>query len=107
MTQIKQSEVMQPGLKVLADMWHRNRGDNRVRVARVYRLSHMRSGENSVEFILTRYENRFHVAMSSILRIEGEGYELTFTEVCRDTRRDEGKMILDWFASEGAVEHGG
>lgn len=106
MTQIKQSEVMKPEQKVLADMWHRNRGDSRVRVARVYRLSHARSGANSVEFVLTRYENKLHVAMSSILRVEGNGYELTFTEVRRATRRDEGKMILEWFASEGAVEHG-
>ena len=107
MTRIRQSEYMPGSLKVQADMWHRSRGDGRVRVARTYRLHKTRDGSGAEEFVLTRYEGRVpdkgRVAMSSLLKVEGEGYELTFTEVFSCLRKQEGAEIVKWYARNGAI----
>lgn len=104
MTRIRVSEQILGAMKVQADMWHRSRGDGRVRVVRIYRMHSTRDGSNAQEYLLTRYEDNRREAASSILMVEGTGYELTFTEVCRDIRRNEGKMINAWHASHGAMK---
>ena len=106
MTRIKQTDVIIPAIKVQADMWHRDRGDGRVRVARAYHVEHNRDGSGAEGYLLTRYENRLHVAMSSLLRVEGEGFNVTFIEVCREARRNEGDMMAAWYDREGAVKDG-
>ena len=106
MTRIRQSETMTGALKVQADVFCRSRGDGRVRVARVYRVEKTRDGSGAEEYVLVRYENRLRAAMSSLLRVEGEGYALTFTEICRDARKKEGDMIIAWMDKEGAVRDG-
>lgn len=106
MTRIRQSEAMVGALKVQAEMFCRNQGNGRVRVARVYRVEKTRDGSGAEEYVLVRYENRLRKAESALLRVEGEGYALTFTEICRDIRRNESAMIVRWMAGEGAVQDG-
>ena len=107
MTRIRQSEFMPGSLKVQADMFHRLRGDGRVRVARTYRLHKTRDGSGAEEYLLTRYEGKHpdkgRVAMSSLLKVEGEGYSLTFTEVFACPRKQEGSEIVKWYARNGAI----
>lgn len=107
MTRIRQSEFMTGALKVQADMFHRSRGDGRVRVARTYRLHKTRYGSGAEEYLLTRYEGKHpekgRTAMSSLLKVEGEGYALTFTEVFACLRKQEGSEIVKWYARNGAI----
>lgn len=106
MTRIRQSEAIPGAMRVQADMFCRGRGDGRVRVARVYRVGKTRDGSGADEYVLVRFENRLREAMSALLRVEGQGYQMTFTEICQEVRKKEGAMIVNWMDKEGAVRDG-
>lgn len=110
MTRIYSSDPMSPGLKVLAEMWHMNCGDRRVRAVRVYRLHRHRDGSDAEEYLLTRYEGRHRtmgrIAMSALLRVEGQSFERKFTQVWAVPRKEEADRILQWQEENGAIMDG-
>lgn len=101
MTRIYQTDLFPPGMKVQAEMYHRSRGDGRVRVIRRFTLSHRKDGCGMEEYVLTRYEDKKRAAASSILAVEGQGYELAFREVRCCPRKGEGEMIMQWCEEMG------
>lgn len=110
MTRIYASDPIAPGLKVQAEMWHRSCGDGRVRAVRVYRLHRHRDGSNAEEYLLTRYEGRHRergrIAMSALLRVEGDGFDRTFHQVWACPRKEESDRILQWQEENGVLMDG-
>lgn len=106
MTRIKQNDIIPPPLMVQAAAWHRERGNQRIRVARTYHVLRTRDESSPEEYVLTRYETNRGAAMSMLLKVEGEGWDLKFTEVSRDERREEGRMLRSWYDKNGAIRDG-
>ena len=106
MTRIKQTDIMHPSHLIAGKMFHQERGDKRPRVARMYTVSERRDGANMVQYLLTRYVTSLGVAMSAILAVEGTGYQVQMREVCRETRKNEEKMIMDWYREKGCLDFG-
>lgn len=106
MTRIYTSDPMAPGIKVLAEMWHRSYGDGKPRAVRVYRL-HKGKGIEPEEYLLTRYEGRYkdrgRIPMSALLRVEGENFERRFTQVWACPRKEEPEYLLKWQEELGAI----
>lgn len=113
MTRIKQTDIVPPHMIVAAKMFHQGRGEERVRLARLYMVSDRQDGSGMQEYLLTRYVNRLGVAMSSILELAetplakshvsiGEhAYQLV--EVCREERKKEEQMIVSWCTGKGGT----
>jgi len=106
LTRIYTSDPMAPGIKVLAEMWHMSFGDARPRAVRVYRVHKDRRSE-AEEFLLTRYEGRYkdrgRIPMSALLRVEGQSFQRTFTQVWACPRKEEPEYILQWQEELGAI----
>ena len=119
MTRIKQSENIHPGYIVAAKCHHQAAGCSRIRVPRMYMVSDNREGVGCREYLLTRYVNKLGVAMSSILavrpsqsagansspatRAPGEGRAFELSEACREGRKQEEKMIIEWCQKAGGL----
>lgn len=106
MTRIKQSDVMAPAMKLMAESWVRSLGYGRVRVARVYRLQRTRDGSGAEEYLLARGESGVEGPVSMLLKVEGTGYQMTFQVHKSAARKAEGKMINAWYDAEGALRDG-
>lgn len=106
MVHIYSSDPMAPGVKVLAEMWHRSCGDGRPRAIRMYRL-YRKAGEDAEEYLLTRYEGMYRergkIPMSALLRVEGQSFERKFTQVWTCPRAEEPEYILQWQEQNGAI----
>jgi len=102
MTYIKQTEIINPSYVVAARCYHQAKGDRRIQVVRMYTRSEQRDGTGMQEYLLTRYETRLGVPMSALLEVkysqnvpEGKAFDLT--AVRREGRKQEERMILDWY----------
>lgn len=112
-TRIKQTETIHPSYIVAAKCYHQARGESRIRVPRMYTAAETKDGSGMHQYLLTRYINNLGVAMSSILELQKtdmaqahanpgeEAYELV--EVCREGRKQEEQMIIDWYTSIGGT----
>lgn len=112
-TRIKQTETIHPSYIVAAKCYHQARGESRIRVPRMYTAAASKDGSGMKEYLLTRYINKLGVDMSSLLELQrtdlsqahanpGEdAYELV--EVCREGRKQEEQMIIDWYTSIGGT----
>lgn len=106
MTNIKQTDIMPPAYLVAGRMYHQARGDQRPRVARLYTVSKRRDGTGMETYMLTRYVTKLGVAMSALLRVEGEGHDMQLHEVMREDRKHEEKMIMAWYKEQGSLDFG-
>jgi hypothetical protein len=106
MIHIKQTDIMHPAYMVSGRMFHQARGDSRPKVARMYTVSEKRDGTNMQMYLLTRYVTKLGVEMSAILEVEGTGYDMQLTEVRREDRAHEERMIMAWYQEKGCLDFG-
>lgn len=104
MTRIKQSENIHPSYIVAAKCYHQGQGCSRIRVPRMYMVSDNQEGLGGKEYLLTRYESKLGVAMSAILEVQGSvAAGLTVEAICREGRKQEEKMIIEFCQKEGGL----